>query len=100
MDFVTRNPQIKDLMIIAVTLTVFGLFAYGYMSLKPIVVIPPPGIISKCPARWVFNTASSECEPQYSTKCKSFNPDRIPDGEKCDIVRSCGTYWKGLCDYI
>ena len=98
MDVITRNPWLKDVFVIATTLIVFGLVAYGYISLKPIVVIPT-GVIAKCPARWVFNTDTSECEPQYSTKCKAFDPSKVSEAEKCVIVRSCGTYWKGLCDY-
>lgn len=93
------KPWMKDLVIVVSTLAVLGLVAFGYLKLKPTVVIPPPGVISKCPARWVFNTDTSECEPQYSTKCKAFNPNSVSDVEKCDIVKACGTYWKGLCNY-
>lgn len=94
-----RPLWVKDAIVIVSTLAVFLLVGFAYLSLKPTVVIPPPGVVAKCPARWIFNTDTSECEPQYSTKCKAFNPDKVSDVDKCDIVHSCGTYWKGLCAY-
>ena len=97
--FDPRPYWLKDAIVIATTIGVAILVGFLYMKLKPTVVIPPPGVVSKCPARWSFNVATGECEPQYSTKCLAFNPDKVSDKEKCDIVQACGTYWKGLCDY-
>lgn len=92
------ETKYRDTVVIVVTLVVFALTTYAYLRLKPTVVVPPAGVVAKCPARWVYNTETSECEPQYSTKCKAFDPDKVSDKEKCDIVKSCGTYWKGLCE--
>jgi hypothetical protein len=109
-----RNPYVKrvtdtlslkpsvgllDLTTVVTTLGVFALICYIYLALKPTVVIPPPGTVSKCPSRWIYNEGTSECEPLYSTKCNAFNPDSVSNTQKCDIVKACGTYWKGLCDY-
>lgn len=94
---VFRQPWVKDVVIIGTTLAVLALIVTGYLALKPTLVLPPPSIISKCPARWVYNPETLECEPQGSTVCKPFNPDKVSDAEKCDIAYSCQTYWKGLC---
>lgn len=99
MEVVQRPLWMKDVVIIVATLSVFALAMFIYIKLDPIVLIPPPSVISKCPARWVFMPEQNECQPQYPTKCKPFNPDVYSDSEKCDIVRECGTYWKGLCDF-
>ena len=89
----------KDAVIIVTTLAVFALITFIYIKLKPTVVIPPESAVSTCPARWVYMTEKQECQPQYPTKCKPFNPESFSDSEKCSIVQACGTYWKGLCDF-
>jgi hypothetical protein len=115
MEAILRNPLIaktktffvnlptyywfKDVLVVLVTIGVFAAIAAIYLALKPTVLIPPPGIVAVCPARWVYNTTNNLCEPQYPTKCVAFNPSQFSDKEKCDIVKNCGTYWKGLCDY-
>lgn len=99
MEVVKRPAWMKDAVIIVTTLSVFALIMFIYIKIKPIVVIPPESIIAKCPSRWVFMTERAECQPQYPSKCKPFNPDSYSDSEKCDIAKTCGTYWKGLCDF-
>ena len=98
-DKFVRAYWLKDAIVIGTTLGVFLLISFFYLWLKPTVVIPPPSVIAKCPARWSYNVDTQECEPQYSTQCLAFNPDKINDTDKCDIVKVCGTYWKGLCNY-
>ncbi len=100
MEVIVRNPLVKDAVIVVTTVAVFALATFIYLRLKPTVILPPESVISKCPSRWVYNTDTSECEPQYATQCTSFDPDKQTDSQKCDISRSCGTTWKGLCAFM
>ena len=99
MEVIQRPLWMKDAVIIVTTLAVFALITFIYIKLKPTVVIPPESAVSTCPARWVYMTEKQECQPQYPTKCKPFNPESFSDSEKCSISQACGTYWKGLCDF-
>lgn len=96
---ISRTPLMKDMVIIFTTLAVSALVIFVYIKLKPIVIIPPETAISQCPSRWMYDVDSKECQPQYATQCKAFNPDQFTTKEKCDIVTSCGTDWKGLCGF-
>jgi len=86
----------KDAVIILVTIGVFALFVWGYLNLAnpTIIITKPAGPVNCCPDLWIFKCG--ECHPSYHTKCKPFDPQRYK-GQECDIARSCGTTWKGLC---
>lgn len=100
MEEVLRPLWMKDAVIVVTTLSIFALIAFIYVKLQPIVMIPPESIIAQCPSRWVYMVEQKMCQPQYPTKCKPFDPDNYSEKEKCDIARTCGTYWKGLCDFM
>ncbi len=99
METILRNPWHRDIVVISTTICVFALITYLYFKLDPIVVIPPETSISDCPTRWLYDVETKECKPTYSTKCKSFNPEKYSASEKCDIAKTCGTSWKGLCGF-
>lgn len=100
MEVIVRNPWMKDAVVVVTTVAVFALATFVYLKLRPTVVLPPESVISKCPARWLYNTDTGECVPQYATQCMAFDPDKQSDAQKCDIARSCGTHWKGLCAFM
>ncbi len=99
METILRKPWHRDMVVIFATISVFALITFIYFKLDPIVVIPAESVISDCPTRWYFDTDAKECKPTYSTKCKGFNPNQYSAKEKCDIAKSCGTSWKGLCGF-
>ena len=99
METILRNPLHRDIVVICTTVGVFALITYLYFKLEPIVVIPPESIVADCPTRWLYDVDAKECRPTYSTKCKGFDPTKYSVSEKCDIAKSCGTSWKGLCGF-
>ena len=86
----------KDIVVVVVTLSVFALFTWGYFNLAhpTIVLTKPAGPVNQCPDLWIYK--DGECSPSYHTQCKPFNPD-FYKGKECEIAKSCGTSWKGLC---
>ena len=88
----------KDVIIVTVTIAVFAAFVWGYLNLaNPTIVLTKPlGPVNKCPDLWIYDEEKKECRPSYQTKCKAFNPV-FYQGKECEIAKSCGTAWKGLC---
>lgn len=86
---------LKDTLVIVVTLGVFALFTYIYLvKLQPTIVMKHVESENPCPDRWSFD--GSNCNPNYETQCNPFDPLNYK-GHECEIARSCGTSWKGLC---
>jgi hypothetical protein len=57
--------------------------------------------MSMCPDRWNINPLTKMCEPAYSTHCLPFNPSAATLNTvtaKCNLARSCGTDWSGICN--
>jgi hypothetical protein len=57
--------------------------------------------MTQCPDRWNFNSTTKMCEPAYSTHCLPFNPSAATLNSvtaKCNVARSCGTDWSGICN--
>ena len=88
----------KDFVVIGVTIAVFAIFVWGYFNLAnpTIVLTKPAGPVNKCPDLRIYDDKKNECRPSYDTNCKPFDPD-FYQGQECDIAKSCGTSWKGLC---
>ena len=88
----------KDIMVIVITIAVFAVFCWGYFNLAhPTIIVKRKdlqGYVNPCPDLWIFENGI--CRPSYETKCKPFDP-ALYKGQECDIVKSCGTSWKGLC---
>jgi hypothetical protein len=89
------NVIFKDMFVILVTLGVFSLFAYMYLiKYQPIVYMKRIKKLNPCPDLWTFD--GENCNPTYDTQCNPFNPKNY-EGHECEIAKSCGTSWKGLC---
>lgn len=89
------NKLMKDLFVIGITLGVFSLFAYIYLEkLQPVIVVKRNVKLNPCPDLWIFD--GENCNPSYETQCNPFNPKNY-EGHECEIAKSCGTGWKGLC---
>ena len=88
----------KDMIIVTVTIAVFAAFVWGYFNLAhpTIVLTKPAGPVNRCPDLWIYDEEKTECRPSYHTQCKPFNPV-FYEGKECEIAKSCGTSWKGLC---
>ena len=55
---------------------------------------------TQCPDRWTFNGSTNECEPNYPTQCRPFDPTAITlqtAEAKCNLANTCGTSWLGAC---
>ena len=68
-------------------------FMYNYQTVTI-------GNLSQCPDRWNFNAVTQMCEPAYSSLCLPFNPSAATLNSvvaKCNLARSCGTDWSGVC---
>jgi hypothetical protein len=85
----------KDAIVVVVTLGVFALVSFVYLKLRPTIILKPDMLHGTCPDRWMMQ--DGECTPLYPTQCKAFNPEMYK-GQECEIARSCGTSWKGLCN--
>jgi len=91
-----------DTLIILLTIGIFALVVYIYLKLKPTVFLEPR-LHGQCPDRWIFRPddrsggSGGKCWPLYETSCAAFDP-ALYQGTLCDIAKSCGTTWKGLCN--
>jgi hypothetical protein len=97
MEVVVRSAYTKDLVVVVTTIGVFALVCWLYLKYQPVIVLSNTDMLTTCPTRWIYRVESRECAPLYPTKCMPFNPDSYSPREKCDIAKSCGTSWKGLC---
>ena len=88
------NVVLKNLFIVGVTLGTFALFSYFYLNNQPTIVMKHTTKENPCPDLWTFD--GENCNPTYDTQCNPFNPLNYA-GHECDIAKSCGTSWKGLC---
>jgi len=88
-----------DFMTVIVTLGLFSLVTFIYLKLKPTIYIAAGDFKNQCPDRWIFREEEGMCFPTYQTTCSAFNPAQHK-GNLCGIAKSCGTTWKGLCDYM
>jgi hypothetical protein len=89
------NKIFKDIFVVGVTLGVFSLFAYIYLvKLQPIIYVKLNDRQNPCPDLWDFD--GENCIPMYDTHCNAFDPKNY-EGRECEIAKSCGTGWKGLC---
>jgi hypothetical protein len=93
--FESFYPFLKDMIVIIVTLGVFSLFAYAYITLRPTIFLKPSTEHSGCPDRWIEKDGM--CTPQYQTKCQPYNP-LLYAGQECEIAAACGTSFKGMCN--
>lgn len=113
-----------DILIVLVTLSLFALVTYIYLKLEPTILLPNTELVGQCPDRWIFrednyaggsdvgsppnqpgtqdNTTRlstrviGKCYPTYQTTCEPFDPSMYMK-TRCDIAKSCGTTWHGLC---
>jgi hypothetical protein len=78
------------------TILFVGIYKYG---LNPQYVPTAPSM-SQCPDMWNYNSSTKQCEPGYETHCLPFNPavnTLATMTAKCNLARSCGTSWSGMC---
>ena len=111
-----------DFLVVVVTLGVLALITFIYLKLNPTILLPNTEFYNQCPDRWIFredNYASGnstplpkpslsglptmfstqvvgKCWPTYQTTCQPFDPS-LYTSTRCDIAKSCGTTWTGLC---
>jgi hypothetical protein len=88
-----------DVLLILLTIGIFALVVYVYLKLKPTILLEPGHLHGQCPDRWIFrpDDNAGKCWPLYETSCAAFDP-ALYKGTLCDIAKSCGTTWKGLCN--
>jgi len=83
---------------VALTLvfTVLLLVLYKLVINPQIVVTPIPNLMSKCPDGWSYD--GSVCRPNGQSTCMPFDPDALSTASaKCNLARTCGTTWNGMC---
>jgi hypothetical protein len=87
-----------DVLLILLTIGIFALVVYVYLKLKPTVFLEHR-LHGQCPDRWIYRPDDNggKCWPLYDTSCAAFDP-ALYKGTLCDIAKSCGTTWKGLCN--
>jgi hypothetical protein len=80
--------------------TLLFLVIYKFL-INPQVVLPADlKSMSQCPDMWTFNMKTHMCEPNYKTECLPFDPQAPTLNTvlaKCNVARSCGTTWGGVC---
>ena len=90
------NFVVLLLLIVVFTLLLIVIAKYG---LGVRIEIPTvSNQMSQCPDRWSFNTTTKMCEPSYKTHCLPFTPTLTTAAAKCNLARSCGTDWSGVCN--
>lgn len=113
-----------DFLVVVVTLGLFALVTFVYLKLRPTILLDNTEFYGQCPDRWIFredthasgsddgsppnkpgtrqgtSTLSTQvagkCWPTYQTTCQPFDPSMYK-ATRCDIAKSCGTTWHGLC---
>ncbi len=84
--------------VLAVVFTLIFVAIYKY-GLNP-QYVPNATAMAQCPDMWNYNTIKQMCEPAYDTHCLPFNPNTntlATMTAKCNLARSCGTSWSGMC---
>jgi len=85
---------------LTVLFTVILLIVYKYVINPQIVLRMDPTKMAKCPDSWTYDSASNLCKPNALTSCMPFDPDASTIQSavaKCNLARSCGTTWLGMC---
>lgn len=84
--------------VLAAIFTVIFVLIYKYV-LNPHYV-PTNVTMSQCPDMWNYDSTKQMCVPAYETHCLPFNPNSntlTTMTSKCNLARSCGTSWSGMC---
>jgi hypothetical protein len=80
--------------------TVIMLVIYKFVINPQIVLTMDASKMGKCPDAWTYNVSTKMCEPNAATGCMPFDPD-APSiqsaSAKCNLARTCGTSWGGMC---
>ena len=85
---------------LTIVFTVILLVIYKYVINPQIVLRLDPTKMSKCPDSWTHDVSKNLCIPNSSSKCMPFDPDTSTIQSataKCNLARSCGTTWSGMC---
>jgi hypothetical protein len=97
-------PCKEERMEYIVTAVLAGIFTLLFVAFYKFVInpqyVPSAPAMAKCPDMWNYNTTNKMCEPAYDTHCLPFNPDTntlTTMTSKCNLARSCGTTWSGMC---
>jgi hypothetical protein len=83
-----------------VLFTVIMLVVYKFVINPQVVLKIDPTKMAKCPDGWSYNIVTKLCQPDSQTNCMVFDPDASSiqsAAAKCNLARSCGTSWSGLC---
>jgi hypothetical protein len=78
--------------------TVLFLVAYKLIVNPQVVITLNPSQMSKCPDNWTYD--GSVCRPNSQSTCMPFDPSASTiqtASAKCNLARSCGTTWNGMC---
>ena len=80
--------------------TAIMLVVYKFVINPQVVLTLDPTKMAKCPDGWSYNLPTKLCQPDSQTTCMAFDPD-APSiqsaAAKCNLARSCGTSWSGMC---
>jgi hypothetical protein len=80
------------------TLLFLGIYKFGF---KPQVVLTFDGSkMARCPDQWSYDSIQGVCKPTYTTHCLPFDPSApalATGSSKCNLARTCGTTWSGMC---
>jgi len=80
--------------------TVMMILAYKFLINPQIVLTLDGSKMAKCPDAWAFNSGTGLCETNMPTHCTAFDPDAMAiqsAAAKCNLARTCGTTWSGMC---
>jgi hypothetical protein len=80
--------------------TVGFLLIYKFVINPQVILSLDTSKMAKCPDGWAYNIATSTCDPQVKSTCYPFDPDAIAiqsAAAKCNLARTCGTTWSGMC---
>jgi hypothetical protein len=81
-----------------VVFTVTFLAIYKYAINPQVVLTLDASKMSKCPDGWTYD--GSLCRPNTQSSCMPFDPSSSTiqtSSAKCNLARSCGTTWNGMC---
>ena len=85
---------------LTVVFTIVLLVVYKFVINPQVVMGIDTSKMAKCPDSWTYNAANGVCEPNMSTECYPFDPDAPAiqsAAAKCNLARTCGTSWSGMC---
>jgi hypothetical protein len=80
--------------------TLLMLVIYKFVINPQVVLTLDPTKMAKCPDAWVYNSGTKLCEPNMPSECYPFDPDAPAiqsAAAKCNLARTCGTSWSGMC---